>query len=163
MKPKYFIWISILVLLTMLLNACEKSQSLLIGTCIKPSFNLAFPTYATAQPEAYPIKAILPGGDWQIETTIPGNIPDHINSLTIRHDNEIWMIVSRNSEKRDTVYRYRTDTHQWTSFTAIENIATVPQTRCGELVYLIDRRSYLLITTDLFLVVLMRYPTSSGL
>lgn len=120
--------ISIWALMAILLSSCGSFRSLSIGPCIEPSFKLAFPTYATAQPGISPIKKVLPSGSWRIEANLPESTSsDHVLNLVMRGDNEIWMIISQNSEVRNLVYRYRTDTHEWTSFTKIEGADVVQE------------------------------------
>jgi hypothetical protein len=126
MKTKIACWIGIWTVLVGLMSACVPNGVPSIGPCIKPSFTLAFPTHATAQPGALESrKRIFPSGDWRIDATIPGPIPDLIDSLVSRPSHEIWMTVSHNSSGR-LVYRYRTDTHQWTSYDSIDGIPLVP-------------------------------------
>lgn len=105
--------------------ACVSQQPQSVGQCIKPTFNVAFPTYATAIPGSYPTKVVLPGGNWHIETTVPINKPESIGSSIVQRDNEIWTIISGN--EGEFVLRYRIDTHQWTRYATINGKSILPQ------------------------------------
>lgn len=115
---------SMVTLFIALLTACGKINAVSIGPCIKPSLSVAFPTYATVQPGKNPEK-VLPGGDWQVEATIPNGVPNLIHSFTIRRNKEIWMSISNNVD--GLVYKYRIDTHEWSSYSSIDGKPIVPE------------------------------------
>jgi hypothetical protein len=120
--------LTVLCLIIMALCGCGKSQTPSVGSCTKPTFTYAFQTYATAVIGTDSPKPLLPAGDWHIEATIPGTMPIVVESLLVRNKAEIWMNVSqRNTPAGSSVYRYRTDTHEWTSFTKIEGVDAVQE------------------------------------
>jgi len=125
-KNKLFKYICIIAFLSTYLTSCKSiTHSQSIGHCIDPSFKLAFPTYATAQPNSSPVTEVLPGGDWRIETAVPNGDVSSISSFVIRGKNELWLTISQNVNV--AVYRYRIDTHEWTRFISTSNEPVVPQ------------------------------------
>ena len=122
MNKKLLTSISFCVFTIFFLAGCGTFVRSSIGPCTEPNFKLAYPVDATAIPGAYPKKQILPSGNWKIEATIPGSVPIHVNSLIMRDNNEVWVVVEQDLVG---VYRYRIDKHQWTSY-ATENATTIP-------------------------------------
>jgi streptogramin lyase len=109
------------VLLSFLFTGCASLNTYPVGPCIKPKFKLAYPANATALPGSYPVKKILPEGNWHIEAELPVSTNDSIHTLINRNNDEIWMIDSQ------SVFRYNTDTHQWRSYSAIESVQAYPE------------------------------------
>jgi hypothetical protein len=120
--------IGILAPLVLLLCGCGGPRSPSIGLCFEPSYNLTSSPYTIVRPGAsigaYTRGWVLPAGDWKIDSIIPVTAPDRVDNLVTRRGNEVWMIVEKDDET--WVYRYRTDTHQWTAYTSIDKQPVVP-------------------------------------
>jgi hypothetical protein len=121
MKTRVFNRIAFCFLLSCLLSGCARLNTYSVGPCIKPKFKFAFPANSTTPPGSYPVKKILPIGNWHIEAVLPVPTNEYIHTLISRNDDEIWMITSQ------IVYRYNTNTHQWHSYTSINDVSAYPE------------------------------------